>query len=161
MRKFILMMLITIMSFCFSSCALSQSIYVDYQRVYFDHVIHGHVLSYDYVFDGTYSYHILGVIPHNVYWELYPCGCEVYLYSKQMERIRLFEWTRRSIYYNRTHHNYYKFDDRHRPPHFPHNHTYNKHIDNCRRYHQNGGNYRPNNRVGNHMHTQRGRGGRR
>lgn len=116
MRKFILMMLISIMTFGFSSCVSSQSIYEDYQKVYFDHVIYGRVISDNYVYDGTYSYHIINIVPKNRYWELYPCDVNVYLYTKQMVRMRLFEWNRRSIYYNRTHHNYYRFDDRHLPP---------------------------------------------
>lgn len=119
MRRFILMMLIGIMSFGFSSCATSQTVYADYHKVYFDHVVYGHVISENYVYDGTYSYHILGAIPVNTYWELYPCSWEVYVYNKNMIRIKLYEYTRRSIYYNRTHHNYYKFDDRHRPPYRP------------------------------------------
>lgn len=124
MKNFILSMITGIVCLCCSSCASSQSITADYDRVYFDYVVSGHVIGDDYVYDGTYSYHILSAVPVNVYWELYPCRYEVYLYTSQMVRIRLFEWTRRSIYYNRTHHNYYRFDDRHRPPMRPHDRYY-------------------------------------
>lgn len=116
MKKIIFALLI-FMSSLLSSCVVSgQSIYGDYQKIYFDYVISGRVDSPYYVYDGTYSYHILGTIPKNVYWELYPCGYDVYLYTKQMVRMRLFEWTRRQIYYNRSYPTYYRFDYRHRPP---------------------------------------------
>lgn len=96
-----------ILSFILNSCALEQYTNSDYQKVYFDHVVYGYVNNNSYVYDGSYSYHIIGVIPHNVYWELCPYRRDVYLYNKQMNIIRLFEWTRRSIYYNRNHHHYF------------------------------------------------------
>lgn len=117
MKKLILILLVLTLSFSFNSCVVGQSTYVDYERVYFDRVVYGRVIADDYVWDGTYSYHVIGIIPRNVYWELWPCGTSVYLYQTNGVRIRQFEWTRRSIYYNRTHHNYYRFDDRHREPH--------------------------------------------
>ena len=67
MKNFILSMIAGIICICCSSCASSQSITADYERVYFDYVVSGHVICDDYVYDGTYSYHILSAVPVNVY----------------------------------------------------------------------------------------------
>lgn len=116
MKKFLIILLTTIMSFGFSSCVSSQSIAVDYQRVYFDHVVYGFAVGDSYVYDGTYSYHVVSGIPSNVYWELTPIGYEVCIYTKQMVRLGLYDYNRRYIFYNRTFHNHYPFTSRHRPP---------------------------------------------
>lgn len=62
-----------------SSCAtLGQN----YQRVYYDHIISGVVEAPGYVNDGFYSYHIIGNIPLDTYWELYPCDYYLPIYNK-------------------------------------------------------------------------------
>lgn len=161
MKKFILTLIICVMSFGFSSCVSSQTTYADYQKVYFDRVINGHIIADDYVWDGTYSYHILGLVPKNIYWELYPTGWDVYLYNTNMVRLRLFDYNRRYIFYNRGFHNYYRFDNRHRPPFNP-NRGYNRPI-----YRNNGGkpnvmprkdtpNNKPNGGIFNKPNTNKG-----
>ena len=77
--KKILLGLIFCVSMLFSSCAtLGQN----YTRVYYDYVISGVVEAPGFVNDGFYSYHIIGNIPMNVYWELYPCDYYLPLYNK-------------------------------------------------------------------------------
>lgn len=158
MKKFILTMIICIMSVCFSSCVSGQTTYADYQKIYFDRVVYGRVIADDYVWDGTYSYHILGLVPRNVYWELYPTGWEVYLYDRNMVRLRLFNYTKRYIFYNRGFHNHYMFDNIHRPPYNPNRPGYNRPG-----YRNNGGRpygvprngyTRPNDRGGFHTGSQ-------
>ena len=78
MRKILFGLIFTI-SMLFSSCAtLGQN----YQRVYYDYVVSGVVEAPGFVNDGFYSYHIIGTIPMNVYWELYPSDYYLPIYNK-------------------------------------------------------------------------------
>lgn len=65
--------------FMMTSCiAVSQNT----RRVYYDYVITGVVEHVEFVNDGIYSYHIVGRVPLNMYWELYPCDYYVPRYNK-------------------------------------------------------------------------------
>ena len=78
MRNIIFILMVLIMS---SGCSTTaQSYYTDYEEIYYDYVINGVITHPEFVNDGTYSYHIIGHYPTNVYWELIPYG-DVYLFN--------------------------------------------------------------------------------
>ena len=117
-----------------SGCStMAQSCYTDYEEIYYDYVINGVITHPEFVNDGTYSYHIIGHYPTNVYWELIPYG-EVYLFNTSMVKISIFVHPQRYIYYNHTlYHRYYPdrrwcehhhihYRERYKPHHGHHNH---------------------------------------
>ena len=103
MKKFLIILLTAILSFGVSSCASTQTVEIEYPRVYFDHVVYGFVDGDNYIYDGTYSYHILGVAPENLYWELTPLSWDVYVYTKQMVRLGIYRYEKRHIFYGYNH----------------------------------------------------------
>lgn len=94
-----------------SLCAFSQQVYT---KVYYDYVISGQVKDVSFVFDGYYSYHIVGFIPRNAYWELYPVG-DVFICRRDGSYLGKFKPTHRWIFYNRTRHHEYRPPARPKP----------------------------------------------
>lgn len=102
---------------CLTMCLTSCSTYGQvYTKVYYDYVITGVVNEPGFVNDGYYSYHIVGTIPMNVYWELWPCGNEIRLYNRSMVFQRWFTPSNHWIFYNTHRHHTFKPQ----PPHKPH-----------------------------------------
>ena len=106
--------------FSLTSCAtvVPDDIYMSSTPVYYDYVVTGFVDGPNYIYDGTYSYHIVGSIPLNCDWVLYPYTSRVILYNTSMVYVSVFRPSSSWIYYNG--HRYHHF---HKPPHKP-NHTY-------------------------------------
>ena len=125
MRNIIFILMVLIMS---SGCSTTaQSYYTDYEEIYYDYVINGVITHPEFVNDGTYSYHIIGHYPTNVYWELIPYG-DVYLFNTSMVKIRIFVHPQRYIYYNHTlYHRYY-----------PDRHWYERHHIHYKPHHRHG-----------------------
>ena len=114
MKNFIYSLILSLtMMMSMSSCVCAQT----YTRVYYDHVITGVVNTPGYINDGYYSYHIVGDIPMNMYWELWPCG-DVALYNRSMVFQRWYYPSNYWVFYN--HHRHHRFTPP-RPPHRPHN----------------------------------------
>ena len=90
-----------------------QDIYgvTDYHKVYFDYVIDGQVIEDGFIYDGSrYSYHLVSVVPVDVYWELVPVGVDIVIYSRNMIRYGYYyHMPRRMVFYNHVFHHY--------PPH--------------------------------------------
>ena len=125
MRNIIFILMVLIMT---SGCSTTaQSYYTDYEEIYYDYVINGVITHREFVNDGTYSYHIIGHYPTNVYWELIPYG-DVYLFNTSMVKIRIFVHPQRYIYYNHTlYHRYY-----------PDRHWYERHHMHYKPHHRHG-----------------------
>lgn len=97
--------LVMCLCMCLSSCmTYGQS--TSYTKVYYDYVITGIVNEPGFVNDGYYSYHIVGSIPPNVYWELWPCG-HVPLYNRSLVFQRWYYPDKWWVFYNgHRHHTY-------------------------------------------------------
>lgn len=111
-----------------SSCIVAQPSTTQYKHVYYDHVVSGVITAKGYVTDGYNSFHIIGEIPKNIYWELCPVGNEIYIYNKSLTYKRIYKSNKRWIFYNKHRHHHVQ------TPRYPHhqqkynrNHYKNRH----------------------------------
>ncbi len=109
-----------------SSCVTAQTPVNNYPVVYYDYVIGGVVDEIGFVNDGYYSYHIIGQIPMNTYWTLYPSVDVVYVYNRSMTYRQVFKPNNWWVFYNKHRHHTYDHNHRHynrhpQPAHKPHN----------------------------------------
>jgi hypothetical protein len=151
MRKFIVCLLMSFIGL--TSCVVAQSVDSDYRPVYYDYVITGLINDPAFVNDGFYSYHIVGTIPSNVYWELLPCGIEVGLYNQSGIFIRNFVPVKRWIFYNHSRHHYYD-----RPRGYQPKYRTQPRHNNRPQVRQNKSNNRPQGKPNTQQHNNGGRG---
>lgn len=113
MKKLMLTLMCGLMM-CLTSCATTYGVYDEYSPVYYDYVIDGIVQGDGFVNDGRYTYHIVGIIPTGVYWQLTPIHGSVRLYNTSRIYIGTFYPTTNWVFYNHSV----------RPPHPPKPHTH-------------------------------------
>ena len=98
-----------------SLCGFSQQVY---QKVYYNYVMSGQIKSDAFLFDGYYSYHIVGFMPKNTYFELVPIG-EIPIFNRNGIRVGTFHEQHRWLFYNRSRQRELKQPPRHHPKHKP------------------------------------------